>query len=457
MPRFSLIVPVYNVERYLPRFLASLDAQTFNRARVEIILVNDGSPDRSGDLLDDWAAERTEARVIHRTNGGLSAARNSGLEEATGEWALFPDPDDELPPEYLATLDAFVTTHEAPAHEAPSFDVIAIPRIVRDERTGKIKDTHPLRAIFLQGDRVVALGHESPEFQLALNSGAVRLTALEATGLRFDERVRPTFEDAHLIGKLLLERGTGLGVCTGTEYLWTRRLSGDSVTQSSWGRRERYDDVFRFGYLDLLRSARSRLGRVPNWLARMVLYDLHWYLRMDRKDSSPFKQLDADALKIFEQHFSTVMDFVEPEHVVSFDLCSEDVVIAGLRAFKEAEFVVVPARSQEGSRGLLEVEYLFRGPRPEESVTIAGESVTIVGVDESVRFFGRERLIRRRLAFPAPSGRPADVLLALDGQPIPIVHHAEESFGRARTLSSFVRRLRTLLRLAREHGRPSSR
>jgi glycosyltransferase involved in cell wall biosynthesis len=449
LPRFSLVVPVFNVEQYLPRFLISLDAQTFERTCTEIILVDDGSPDDSGALLDDWAAHRPGVRVIHQVNGGLSAARNSGLEEATGEWILFPDPDDELPREYLATLDTFVTEHQDEA-----FDVIAVSRIVRDERTGRIKNKHPLRGIFRHGDRVVTLDHASPEFQLAVNSGAVRHAALEATGLRFDGRVRPTFEDGHLIGKLLLERGTGLGICTGTEYLWTRRMSGDSVTQSSWGRPERYDDVFRFGYLDLLRTAVDRLGRVPNWTARMVLYDLHWYLRMDRKVDSPFLRLDRAARELLVDHFGSVMDLIACEHIAGFDLCPDDEILAGLLSFKELAFFRAPARSRMLLNRVGRVEYLYRGPRPTESIVVNGEPVAVTGAEEPIRFFGQVRLIRRRLEFPVARAARAtpEVQLLLDDAPVPVLSTDADESVRPAFTSQALRWLSSRVRLAPAPG-----
>lgn len=450
MKRFSLVVPTFNVERYLPRFLASLEAQTFDHERTEIILVDDGSTDGGGLRLDEWAAGQTSTRVVHRTNGGLSAARNSGLELAAGEWVLFPDPDDELPPTYLSKLDDFIVEHNESV-----FDVIAVSRVVRDERTGKLKNSHPLRGMFLQGDRVVALDARSSDFQLALNSGAVRRAALETTRIRFDERVRPTFEDAHLIGRLIIGRGTGLAICTGTEYLWTRRDSGDSVTQSSWSRPERYDDVFRFGYLDLLRTAINHLGHVPNWVARMVLYDLHWYVRIDRKQQSPMRRLDIATREQLEGHFRSVMDLVEIDHVADFDLCPDEETHAILRAFKEDEFFVVPDQSVALLNGRGQLEYLYRGPRPAETVMIGEESVPVVGVDEPVHFLGRSRLVRRRLEFPELRRDPglSEVRLILAGASVSILRTTANEPVQSLIASRALRWLKSRAWLVSAHGR----
>ena len=80
----SIIVPVYNIEKYLSRCVESLRGQTYKD--IEILLVDDGSTDGSGALCDALAAEDPRIRVIHKPNGGLSDARNAGLDAAAGKW-----------------------------------------------------------------------------------------------------------------------------------------------------------------------------------------------------------------------------------------------------------------------------------------------------------------------------------------------------------------------------------
>ena len=102
--RFSIVVPVYNVADYLGTCMSSILAQKLEDD--EIILVDDGSTDgKSGALCDDYAAAHPDlVRVIHQQNGGLGAARNTGIEAARGEWLLFVDSDDRIAPNTLETL-----------------------------------------------------------------------------------------------------------------------------------------------------------------------------------------------------------------------------------------------------------------------------------------------------------------------------------------------------------------
>lgn len=93
-----MIVSIYNVEEYLPKCLASLMSQTF--ADVEFILVDDGSTDGSGAIVDNYESKDSRFRVFHTMNNGLSAARNFGVDKASGEWIMFVDGDDWVEPTF---------------------------------------------------------------------------------------------------------------------------------------------------------------------------------------------------------------------------------------------------------------------------------------------------------------------------------------------------------------------
>lgn len=98
----SVIVPVYNVEKYLRCCLDSILAQTYTN--WECILVDDGSTDASGKICDEYAANDNRINVIHKENGGVSSARNLGIEKAKGEWIFFMDSDDEIKKEAINTM-----------------------------------------------------------------------------------------------------------------------------------------------------------------------------------------------------------------------------------------------------------------------------------------------------------------------------------------------------------------
>lgn len=102
MERISVIVPIYKVEAYLDKCVQSIVDQTYTN--LEIILVDDGSPDRCGQMCDAWAEKDSRIRVIHKENGGLSDARNAGMEIATGAYIAFVDSDDWVAADYIGCM-----------------------------------------------------------------------------------------------------------------------------------------------------------------------------------------------------------------------------------------------------------------------------------------------------------------------------------------------------------------
>lgn len=101
-PKISIIVPIYNVEDYLHQSISSILNQTFKD--FELILVNDGSTDKCGEICDEYARQDSRLKVIHKENGGVSSARNRGIDAAKGEYIGYVDPDDEIEPQMYELL-----------------------------------------------------------------------------------------------------------------------------------------------------------------------------------------------------------------------------------------------------------------------------------------------------------------------------------------------------------------
>lgn len=101
-PKVSIIVPVYNVEAFLDECVRSVLAQTYEN--IEIVLIDDGAKDNSGKMCDDYALKDDRIVVIHKENGGLSSARNAGIEKATGDYLMFVDSDDVISPSMVEMM-----------------------------------------------------------------------------------------------------------------------------------------------------------------------------------------------------------------------------------------------------------------------------------------------------------------------------------------------------------------
>lgn len=145
--KISIIIPVYKVEPYLRQCLDSVVNQTYKN--LEIILVDDGSPDNCGAICDEYAKKDERIRVIHKRNEGLPAARNEGIRAATGEWLAFVDSDDWCELDYYEKLIDAVKGHEA--------DIFWAGGGLREyEHTCK-KSSHPSRVSTKQREKILTI------------------------------------------------------------------------------------------------------------------------------------------------------------------------------------------------------------------------------------------------------------------------------------------------------------
>lgn len=184
--KLSIIVPIYNVESTLERCIRSIVQQSFTD--FELLLVDDGTPDNSGHIADELAATDERIRVFHKSNGGLSDARNYGIDRATGEYITFVDSDDELAPDTLLPLMQILS-------DRADIDIFEYPVT---ERKGQ-PDEH----VFMPENRVF----ENPMEWLADKgfshcwacNKVFRATLFDNVRFKKDKK----YEDVYLIGDML--------------------------------------------------------------------------------------------------------------------------------------------------------------------------------------------------------------------------------------------------------------
>lgn len=145
MELVSVIVPVYNVEHYLNRCVRSIQNQTYKN--MEIILVDDGSPDKCGEMCEEFAKDDKRIRVIHKINGGLSEARNTGIDSAKGSDVVFVDSDDWIDPDMIELLK----------HVQGKCDADIVECSYRNIYKGRIAEETNCSAEVVVGDSVFAL------------------------------------------------------------------------------------------------------------------------------------------------------------------------------------------------------------------------------------------------------------------------------------------------------------
>ncbi|MFJ4297478.1 CDP-glycerol glycerophosphotransferase family protein [Curtobacterium sp. NPDC089689] len=455
-PQISAVIPTYNVERWLPDFLASLDRQTAPAGQVEFVFVDDGATDDSAGVIERWATTHPEVavRLVRQENMGAAEARNTGLEMAQGAWVTFPDPDDILHDDYFAQALKFIRLHGA-----KDIALLSAHLVYLDNEGTELNDQHPLRGKFAQGTRVAHLVAE-PMIQLSAASAFLRTQRVRDAGLRFDSRVRPNFEDAHFIARyLLLADDPKVGLLASAKYHYRRRGDQSSLIQTSYSMREKYSDVIEYGYLDVLRHARE-IGPVPRWVEYTVLYDVFWYFKNERAMHSPSAGAPTDALPRFHELIAQLLQLLSKDAIKSFDVMGVEFAVrfALLVGYENAPFLPNEVRLMgvDERSNLSHLTFWYTGPAPATTVLVDGVEVSPAHrTTESLAFYGRALLHRHHMW--VPNGHRIEVkvegkaLLASTRE----VSLVSESFTRAQLEPTIVRQRRAVYRRFTQDGQRS--
>lgn len=444
-PRFSIISAVYNVAPYLDDFIASMEAQTFDLDRVEIIAVDDGSTDESLSRLREWHARRPGlVTVLSKTNGGQASARNAGLAVARGQWITFTDPDDMVNDAYLAAVDRFLTLE-------PEVVLVGTRRILIQD-SGGARSKHPLDRDFGPGTRVVDLA-ESGIFYGAAPCAFVPRDMIERLALRFDEELKPSFEDGHFVASLLLGAPTRrIGLVAEAEYLYRRR--SDSTSGGSLQDPRRFTTVLSRGYLDVLRRSAGGPGGPPAWLQNMILYDISWLFGAADRDAGPPLAAHGAVAIEFNELMTEIFDLIEPKVIETFSARS---IPALWRAVWLHGYSRTPWRPSTVTRDrhdpkqrLDRIRYRFTGELPAEAFSVGGKTaVPARGRVRDITYF--ERVVLRERIVWVTSG---PLQMRLDGALVEVQTHKSLRETPARAKRPVVRRLaRRLARPLRSRRR----
>lgn len=271
--KFSVIMAVYNVEDYVAESIDSIINQDIGFENVQLILVEDGSPDNSGAICDEYAKKYSNIVVIHKENGGVSSARNAGLDVIEGQFVNFVDPDDLLTPNTLTDVYNFFMEY------IDDVDIVSIPLYFFEGRKGN----HALNFKYNKGTRLVDLTEDWFNPQLSLSSSFVKSKFFENGQNRFDTRLIYA-EDAQLIQRFLCEKQT-LGLIKECKYMYRQRVSGGSSALQTAGLKvEWFLPCVKYFHMETINYYKERLGYVPKFIQATLMYDLQWRLKRNVPD-----------------------------------------------------------------------------------------------------------------------------------------------------------------------------
>ncbi len=285
--KISIIVPVYNVEPYLDRCVQSVLQQSYQN--IEVLLVDDGSPDNSGTMCDRWAEKDGRIRVIHKKNGGLSDARNKGLDFAAGEYIAFVDSDDCIAADMVQTLYQALKANDA--------DISICNYILTDEDCVPLKrvnDHPPIEDEVLSGLDAIR--------KMADNNGRYFLPAWNKLYKKslFSEIRFPKgklYEDSFIVHKLY-ERCNRVACVSYAGYYYVQR-SGGIMASRSCKLFLHATEAFMDQAISCVRLGLCKSASQIYWRAAMQLQDAY-----ARRESAPELTAELeDAVQLFRRYF----------------------------------------------------------------------------------------------------------------------------------------------------------
>ncbi len=369
-----MVLPIYNVEEYLAECLDSLQAQTF--PRFEVIVVDDGSPDSSRAIAERYAAADRRIRIVTRENGGLGAARNTGIKKARGRFLTFVDSDDLLPESALEVLvgSAQATGADIVAGGVQRFD----PH--RSWRPDWVREVHLYRHENVKIEEFLPLLRN-----LYTWNKLFRRDFWDKQGLWFREGV--AYEDQPIITQLLA-RASGIDVLTDVVYSYRMRDDASSISQQTATLKDLRDRLSAWQETSdaLLRDHSKTL--YDAWLLTLFRAHFHWYLNSPgTADETYWRELQAAVAKLADNASPQVWQATAPAKRVLIELTrqgrhSDVLSFVGLDARRTERWQA--SATQDGV--LLKLPFFGDPALPDELFLLRPEQLELAHSVESFRW-----------------------------------------------------------------------
>lgn len=311
---YTVVSAVYNVEEYLNDYFNSLFRQTIDPSFVSIVVVDDGSTDRSAEIIDSWAKLHPDRiRYIRKPNGGQASARNVGLQFADSEWVTFIDPDDFISDTYFEEVDKSIESN-------PEVKLVSCNTVFYRESTSRYSDSHPLKYRYLH-DSFFAFDDPHQFIQLSSSSSFFLKEEIDRSSILFDELLVPNFEDALFLNQYLIRLTAGVvAFLSRPKYYYRKRSDKSSTLDRSWSSPARFLVVPKRGYMKLLDEASiSNGGFVPYNIQKTILYDLSWYLKYLIGHSERTFFLSIEEKATFLKSVETIFNYISPSVITQKD------------------------------------------------------------------------------------------------------------------------------------------
>lgn len=310
-PLVSVIVPVFDVEEYLEECLASVRAQSHER--LEILLVDDGSTDRSPAIAERHAAEDPRVRIVRQANAGLGAARNTGIRHATGDYLCFVDSDDILRQDGIRLMLS--------SAESSGSDIVVCAAVRFDEdgrtRPAWVDDLHLHRRIGISVVDYPDIVRNNYTWNKLFRS-----TFWQRCGLWFREGV--SYEDQPIITQLYA-RASSIDVLPEIVYEWRKRSDRTSISQQTHTIGDLRDRIAAWDISQRVLAVEAPRVVYEAWLKTLYTTHFHWYLNnRSTADDEYWRVLQTAIARITDNAPDELFTAVEPQLRLAVELARRD-------------------------------------------------------------------------------------------------------------------------------------
>lgn len=262
--KFSVIMPVYNAEKYLDEVMESLLNQTIGfQDNIQVILVNDGSPDDSAAICRSYEEQYPNNVVfVDKENGGPSSARNAGIPHASGAFINFLDPDDKWAKDAFEIVWKFIRNHKG------EIDVVGCRQKYFEARNGY----HKLDYKFKDGNRIIDINKDPDCVQLSATSAFIAASAFDNHA--FDDRIS-LGDDSKLLTEVILDKKR-YGVCASAIHHFRKREDSSSITQNKSSSKKAYIDTIKYYYSFIADYSEEKFGRILPYVQHCLVNGLKY-------------------------------------------------------------------------------------------------------------------------------------------------------------------------------------
>ncbi len=314
--QYSVVSAVYNVGKYLDDYFISLTKQSLDfKKHIHLILVDDGSTDNSATIIKKWQKKYPKnIHYIYKENGGIASARNLGMQHVKTKWVTFIDSDDFVHPDYFKIVDDAISKNDSIKLAVGNLKFYF-------EENKLVQDTHSLRYRFSKEINLVPIQNLDKNINLFVTVSFFQTEILRNANIEFDSKIKPNFEDGKYLADYFLHAEDGnVAYLQKAIFFYRKRGDGSSTIDGSWQKKEKFYNLFVYGYIPMLKAYKEKYGKIPKNIQWTVLYEICWHVKTLINCDYKIDMLSSEDAEIYYQLVRETLSYIDEQHIIDFDL-----------------------------------------------------------------------------------------------------------------------------------------